>query len=322
MALPVAPLHSVLPSVSVVVPTRALPHRRDRLNMALSSAGVQTLRPREIIVVGDGASNSEDAPFGALPASVADLVRWVPTGHAVGGAEARNIGVALATSTLVALLDDDDEWLPQKLEMQVQRWTGEHDVISCQVFAYTAHGQYRWPRQDPASAAHLSEYLFCRSSWRQGDSYLQTSTLLASRSLFQQVPFTRGLAQHQDWDWLLRAAQAGAQIHLVPQPLAIWRLDEGRPSVSRSSTWQASLAWAESRRELFTKRAYAGFLLSTTSAIAARERAYSGAPRILVAAFGHGRPRARDLALGLSYWIIPAGLRHRGRSENSRSRSR
>jgi hypothetical protein len=98
-------------SVSVVIPAwNAAGH----LRRAIESVLRQTVRPREIIVVDDGSTDST-AEIVAVYGSAATCVRQTHQGLSV----ARNEGVARSASDWVAFLDADDEWLPTKLERQL-----------------------------------------------------------------------------------------------------------------------------------------------------------------------------------------------------------
>ena len=119
------------PIVSVVIPTRDRPAL---LLRAIHSALEQTLREIEVIVVIDGEEGSESAD--AVARLSDERVRCIALGERVGGAEARNIGARSAQSQWIALLDDDDEWLPAKLAAQIDaaagQTTGKQPVITCQ----------------------------------------------------------------------------------------------------------------------------------------------------------------------------------------------
>ncbi len=100
------------PRISVIIPTynsaRFLPE-------AVQSALYQTLSPDEVIVVDDGSTdNTEDVlePFRGR----VHYIRQENQGPAV----ARNRGIAEAKGDLIAFLDADDVWLPEKSELQVK----------------------------------------------------------------------------------------------------------------------------------------------------------------------------------------------------------
>lgn len=129
-------------SVSVVIPTY---NRSQLLLAAISSVLAQSHPPQEIIVVDDC---STDRTTELLEQITSQMQRGRSRVLASGGeAEfrvvrlkkhsgypgfVRNCGVAIATSDYIAFLDDDDQWLPQKLALQVALHnTHPKCIISC-----------------------------------------------------------------------------------------------------------------------------------------------------------------------------------------------
>ena len=275
---------------------------------AVHSVMGQTVSDLEAIVVIDG---PDPDTVGALDAIASPRLKVVALPRQGGGARARNEGVNAATGEWLAFLDDDDEWLPEKLERQLtvaKASTGRHPIVACQVVARTARGEFIWPRKPPCEP--LSEYLLARDSLRQGEGLLQTSTLLTTRKLLLEVPFEDGLRKHQDWDWLLRAVRdPGAKVEFVPQPLTIWNLEPSSVSVSRRQDWQGSLAWIRDRRALVTPRAYAGFIATQVSSQAARQKQWRAFLPLLAEMFHTGKPKVMDALLFLSMWMVPPSLR-------------
>src|SRR5436309_10403806 len=99
-------------TVSVVRPT----HDRGRVVVeAIESALAQTHPPLEVIVVDDGSTDDTAERVGRLRDA---RVRYLRRPHA-GVSAARNAGIAAATGDLVAFLDSDDPWKPDKLEAEV-----------------------------------------------------------------------------------------------------------------------------------------------------------------------------------------------------------
>src|SRR5271155_4502466 len=73
--------------------------------------------PIEVIVVIDG----EDQATEKLLAGFEDArLQVIPLAVNVGGSEARNIGVRTENGEWIAFLDDDDEWFPHKIAMQLE----------------------------------------------------------------------------------------------------------------------------------------------------------------------------------------------------------
>jgi glycosyltransferase involved in cell wall biosynthesis len=287
--------------VTVVIPTH---NRPTLLPRAVESVLAQSLLPREIIVVVDGQSSDACAYLPENP-----LIEVVALEQAVGGAEARNVGVRKASGKWIAFLDDDDEWLPEKLETQLQaaaKCAYPHPVISCRLFARRGQKDDVWPIHNPQKP--YSEYLLVRRRLKYGEGLLQTSTLLAEKSFLLAVPFTRGLKKHQDWDWMLRATQGDAcQIVFVDQPLVIWHCEIER-RVSQQVNWRTSFDWIREIRPLVTKRAYAAFLANIVMPQLAAACAWRMVPRILIEMLRHGRPAAFDLIFCIGPWLVPARL--------------
>jgi glycosyltransferase involved in cell wall biosynthesis len=298
------------PIVSVVIPTRNRPLLAAR---AVRSALAQTFADLEIVVVVDGA-DSDTVP--GLSAIHDARVRFVELPRSVGGSEARNVGVRNARGEWIAFLDDDDEWFPDKTEKQLKLASASSHtfpIVSCRLIGRSPHAEYIWPRRLPA--APLSEYLMGRSSVFQGEGLMQTSTLLARRTMLLATPFTAGLRKHQDWDWVLRAASTeGAGIEFVPEPLAVWYVEEARPSIAKDDDWRYSLDWADRLAGLITPRAYAGFALTFLSMSAAKRGEWAAFWPLLRAAFRKGKPRPIHLLLYLGMWLTPQHLRRRVRA--------
>lgn len=293
-------------TVSVVIPTRG---RAKQVVSAVRSALAQTDPPLEVIVVIDG----PDPETHRALAPIADTrVRVIGLEQAEGGGSARQRGVVEARGEWIAFLDDDDEWLTHKLERQLAEARsigGTSPIVSSQVIARSPSADYIWPRNVRVGEQPISEYLFVRRGATQGEALLQTSTLLARRSLLMDVPF-RGLKKHQDWDWVLRAAHhPGVALVIVPEPLAIWHIEETRPSLSRSEDWRWSLQWASDNHALFTPKAYAAFCLTVVGASGANVHSLASAAAVLRESIRATAPRIRDLMLFAGFWLVPPAMR-------------
>lgn len=302
-----------IPEVSVVIPTRGRP---ESVGRAIRSALRQSFEDLEIIPVVDG----PDTETASLLRTMDDeRLRWIQLDCASGGSAARNAGVDAARGKWIAFLDDDDEWLPEKIQKQIalaEASSFAYPIVCSRLIARGPKADAIWPRKRPRSP--LSEYLFCRSSVFQGEGLIQTSSLLTKRELMQMVPFQAGLRKHQDWDWLLRAATVdGTGIEFEPEPLLIWNTDRGTASVGSDQADHVSREWLQANRALFTPRAYAGFLLTVVTPQvlqgANKHRLFS----IVWEAFAKGHPRAIDLLLFLGFCAIPKPVRYFLRSSFS-----
>ena len=300
-------------TVTVVITTR---RRADVLPRALRSALLQSHQPVEVIVVVDG----PDPATESFLRSVQDLrVRSILLSQQVGGCGARNAGVEAGKGDWIAFLDDDDEWMPNKLQVQLEvarQSPAQYPVVSCRVAALTDGGRtFLWPARKLEAGEHLSDYLLARDTWVQGEGLITTSMILAPRELLLRVPFKAGLPRHQEWDWLLRAT-ASAEVDVVAawDTLAIWHIEGKQASVSKMNQWQTSFNWILSMRRLVTPRAYASFLMVFVSAIAAREGNRAAMRIIFGEARRHGQPGPIDYILMAAMWLLPQTTRRRLRN--------
>lgn len=295
------------PIISTVIPTRNRPLIVDR---AVKSALAQTFQQIEVIVIIDGS----DASTRAVLAEIEDpRLRVIELPTRGGAAAARNTGVSEALGEWIAFLDDDDEWLPQKLERQIEVATRSQyqlPIIASRLTARSPKGDYIRPTRFLSLSEPISEYLLARNSLFQGEGLIQTSVLLTKKQLLQQVPFRTDLQRHQDWDWLLRVSNvADVGIDFVSEPLAIWYVDEKRKTISGTSNWRNSLAWLHENKHLVTPRAYAAFIMVEVAAQAAQEGEWQEFLPLLSEATKHGKPQLIDYLLYLGLWLIPQDTR-------------
>jgi glycosyltransferase involved in cell wall biosynthesis len=295
--------------VSVVIPTLNRPRL---LLRAIDSVLRQTHQEIEVIVIVDRPSQET---VSAVQSVNDPRVRLILNPYSLTAGGARNAGVDHATGEWIAFLDDDDEWLPNKLERQIAFASGRPPaLVSCLSRIVTPSATYIWPQVTYDNSIPVDEYLFDRNSLFGGSGFIQTSSYLLPRQLFDRVRFDPE-SRHDDWAFLLRLSkQVGARIETVPEVLAVLYFEEQRPSLTkRTSSWLASLRWIDDLGPIITPRAYSGFCLGAVGSRAAQERAYRAFPKLLYQAFRKGSPGLWQVLHFLAYWLI---------SQNSRSQLR
>lgn len=254
----------------------------------------------------------DDLTTKALAAISDERLRIITLPQPVGSAHARNFGVENAQGKWIAFLDDDDEWLPEKTELQMKLALNSafrYPIVSSKLFARTSSYELVWPRKLPCSP--LSEYLLARNAWSYGEGLLSTITLLFPKDLYRLVPFRPDLRRHQDLDWILRVSrQDGTGIEFVPKPLAIWHQAEHRSSISTTANWRTSFEWIESVRGMITERAYASFIATNVAPQAARQHDWGAFSFLLRMIWTRGKPTARDVAVFMGMWFAPQRIRH------------
>ena len=296
------------PRVSAIIPTRERPAL---LACAIRSALRQTWPNLEVIVVVDGPDSATTA---YLETCSDARLRVVFLDERRGGSDARNAGVRAACGEWVAFLDDDDEWLPEKIAQQMRTAHAMPDwfpVVSCRLIAQSPTTSRVLPTRTYEQPQPIADFLFCRTSMRDPGGVMQSSTLLAPRELVVAVPFKSGLPMHQDWDWLIRvAAHKGVGVAMVRQPLCIWRTEDARASVGRAANWSFSLSWIRQIRDVISPRAYSWFIAIQC---VWRARASHAGVRarfaLLRAFFFEGDPELRSLLSFLIFALVPASLR-------------
>lgn len=306
--------------VTAIIPTC---NRPALVRRAILSALGQSYRRLDVVLVIDGCDEETRRLASELQNPRLTVVEL---GENAGAAQARNIGVSAARGEWVAFLDDDDEWLPHKIEMQMQCALislAAHPVISSRVVVRTPAFDWISPARVYIPNEPLSEYLFCRDRFVDGANYMQTSTLLMQRQLMLKIPFQSHLKRHQDWDWLLRAAtEAGVEFCMLPDALAVFNVEDGRTSIGRSLDWASSRSWARDMRHAFTPRAYSFFIANECVSRAAKAHAGGGTcARLAWEFFAQGQPSPRSLLSLAGFLCIPESIRNRVRQMVRRRRS-
>jgi glycosyltransferase involved in cell wall biosynthesis len=297
--------------VSVIIPSRNRPQMASK---AVHSALSQTFQSIEVIIVIDG---PDPATVDELKLITDDRLQVIELATNMGAATARNTGIAKAQGTWIAFLDDDDEWLPTKIEQQFALATKSvhaSPIVSCRFFGQTSRGEFVWPKRLPNAQDKVADYLFIRKSLFLGEAFIVTPTIFTKKALLDKIPFNPTLPRHEDLDWLVRASQEeGVGIEFVPEPLAIVNMiyAKKRKSLSNVNDWKYSLHWIQSVRELISPQAYSGFLIAVVGPTAANESDWNAFTYLLQEATKFGQLRPFDLLLYGLMWLVPQGLRQK-----------
>ena len=197
------------PLVSVVIPTY---NRGWCLNEAVDSVLAQSYARYELIVVDDGSTDDT----GKRLSRYHDIT--VITQPNRGVSAARNRGIASSQGDLIAFLDSDDFWLPEKLTIQVAFFQANPEALVCQTQeTWIRNGRQIYPKN-----RHLkpSGSFFERSL---GLCLVSPSAVMLRQSLFETVGvFDEGLPACEDYDLWLRVG-AGIPIFLIDKALVVKR---------------------------------------------------------------------------------------------------
>jgi len=213
--------------VSVVIPTY---NRAEFLKRAIESVFKQTFQDFELIIVDDG---STDKTKEVVNSFWSDKIKYIYQENSGGAARPKNTGIKVATGEYIAILDDDDEWLPEKLEKQV-RFLDEHpeiDIVGCN-YLINGKKEYRIP-----------EYKDVLKRILETDDMGTGSIMVYRRKVFDNVGlFDENLRSSQDKEMRIRLAQEH-RFGFVREPLAIYYTGHDNISSLGLSTEEREKDW-------------------------------------------------------------------------------
>jgi len=203
-----------LKTVSVVIPAY---NASNTIQQAIATARAQTLRPTQIVVVDDCSKDDTIQKAEAVAAPDLLVVRSPKNG---GGGAARNLGIDHSTADVVAFLDADDLWAPNKLANQMALLRTQTSEAFCfsAVEQVNEYGEkHVLPKREPFAGEGLADYML------KSGNIMQTSTLLVPRHLLTKCRFNARLRRFQDLDFVLTLGEAGIGAVFCREPLVEWR---------------------------------------------------------------------------------------------------
>ncbi len=214
------------PRVSVIIPVF---NGASFLRQAIESALAQSFPPDEVIVIDDGSTDDSLEVASSLP------VLCIHQPHA-GVSAARNAAIERANGDLLAFLDSDDVWVPQKLALQLNA-SISGAYVTCQVQTFS---------DGCPPAADYQPGQFVPSSW------------LVPKDVWLRVgPFREDLSLGEDIDWLARAKDLDVDTVVVPEVLVHKRLHDNNASARVES---AGRIWLDTLRGSLARKRQAGRL--------------------------------------------------------------
>lgn len=216
---------SLVPSpgfrISVVIP---LFNSQKWIGETLDSVCTQELRPYEVIIVDDGSTDDSSAEIETISRKYPDIKIQVYTIINSGVSNARNQGMELCTGDLVALLDSDDVWLPQKLKLQLDYLMTNTSCIAVLSDFYITESMPDGRLKDVRLISKKG-VTDVGLSWLtlQGNGALLSSTILFwKEKVVGKISFNKELSTAADLDFYLRLTHLGAVGHLI-KPLVRYR---------------------------------------------------------------------------------------------------
>jgi glycosyltransferase involved in cell wall biosynthesis len=203
------------PTVSVIIPTY---NQGQFIDKAIESVLKQSYQDFEIIVINDGSTdNTEEIVRGFKDKRVKYIKKYKKSR---GVSVARNVGIKMARGKYIALLDSDDEWLPEKLGKQVKVFKSEFPevgVVCSWSYNIDEKGNYISKRCLPKKDGYIYEDLLSTNP-------ISVPTVLIKKECFNRVGlFDDLLNAQEDWDMWIRIAKY-YRFALIKVPLVKYRL--------------------------------------------------------------------------------------------------
>ena len=193
-------------NVSVIIPTF---NRLSLISRAIDSVLSQTIKPFEIIVVDDGSSDNTSNFIKNNYKSV-KLIKQ----KNLGVSKARNVGIKNSSGDWIALLDSDDEWKKNKLEVQIKSLS-EYDYYSvCHTNEIWIRNGIRVNQKKRHQKYGGDIFVKCLDICR-----ISPSSIIFKKNIINEVGwFDEGLSICEDYDLWLRIT-ANYKILFIDKPL-------------------------------------------------------------------------------------------------------
>lgn len=190
--------------VSIIIPTY---NREKEIARAVYSILRQTYVHYEVIIVDDASTDNTKE----VVEQIADKrIRYIRLEKNQGACHARNVGIQESQYDYIAFLDSDDEWMPNKLEVQMHKMLQSAEdvgMIYCRMGGNRRNKEerniyppYEWPDDIP-----LEGDIFHVLLWK---NTIGTPTMLVRKKCLEQVGgFLESLHCLQDWELAIRIAK-------------------------------------------------------------------------------------------------------------------
>jgi len=232
------------PTVSIILPTY---NRAALIAKAVHSVLAQTFPDFELIIVDDASTdNSED-----VIKHIADSrIRYIVHEENRGGAAARNTGIKTAAGTFIGFQDSDDQWLPDKLAMQVRAFRSSGTGTGA---VYTGCRRQEGPDMTYIPSQEIRQ--------KSGDlrvqllrgNFITLPSLLIKKECLETVGiFDERLLRLHDWDLLIRISMHYDFV-FIDEPLVVSSFTPESISSREDSLLQASEIILEKHRDEFRR---------------------------------------------------------------------
>ncbi len=200
-------------TISVVVPNY---NRQPELLRAIDSVREQTYLPTEVLVIDDASDFSVEDYLREQNYLDGKLLRVIRNPVNRGLSASRNVAFRQASGQLIALLDSDDWWHPDKLLEQVRCFEENPGLDLVATRDWIVKENQTKERNPPFYHDRLFDRL--TTDWAPP----VPSTVVAKREVYERTPYQENVRYQVDTDWWLRFALTEPRIARVDRPLAYY----------------------------------------------------------------------------------------------------
>ncbi len=210
-----------VPEISVYMPTR---NRRLLLERAVNSVLMQTYQDFELIIVDDGSSDGTAEYLQEL-ALIEPRVTVFHNETREGACAARNRAIRASRGQFITGIDDDDEFLPHRLQRLQESNTGEYSFVTSA--QYRDFGKVR--KLYGGSRCTITEAMMLCSN-----SFARNQVLAKKKDLLDIGLFDESMPSCQDWDIWTRLVMEKGQGIRIPEPLYVAHTGHSYQRISTS----------------------------------------------------------------------------------------
>ena len=199
-----------MPKVSVIIPTY---NRCNVLERAIQSLLNQTFQDFELFIVDDHSSDDTHKVVAAIDDA---RIKYIRHESNKGAAAARNTGIRNTSCEYIAFLDDDDEWLPEKLGLQLALLESSPPEVGGVYTGYESVDSFS------GKILHISRPVHTGNIYNAllvNNCIGSPSTILLKRVCFDVAGcFDENVPPFEDYDLWIRIAKY-FQFYCIPSPL-------------------------------------------------------------------------------------------------------
>ncbi|MEK5361888.1 glycosyltransferase family 2 protein [Peribacillus castrilensis] len=243
--------------ISVIIPTF---NRASIILRTLDSVLNQSYKNIEILVVDDASTDETESIIQGIDDH---RIQYYKLKENTKGTMPRNFGIEKSKGQYIAFLDSDDEWLPDKLELQ-WKYMKSFGLDSDNALCFT-NANVRISNKKTNKVLNdkclfnddIVNYIF------EKNNFVQTSTFMLKADLAKKVKFNPDLKKHQDYDFCIRLQNEGVKFLLFKNNSTIYYSDKNSDQISSFSEEKIkdSMDWFNKNIKYFNENSQTVFII-------------------------------------------------------------